>query len=125
MRQVPIEGYVLIDPTSKKGRKMLEKWTDPTRPDRYVVPYTLIIPSVYLGRLLSASEVQEAIPLFVQAEMPLKVHIHAGIESQEAIELSKKILVRKGYFIFGIRCSLLHRYMGELWSGKPRQQTSF
>jgi len=71
LHQVPLNGYVLIDPASERGQKLSRKWADDDKPDRHVVCWTFVPGSVTAGERLSADAMQGVAPLFVNKGLPV------------------------------------------------------
>ncbi|KAF8309744.1 hypothetical protein DL93DRAFT_1702466 [Clavulina sp. PMI_390] len=79
---VPLSGYILIDPLTESGARLKEKWLDPTgRPHRYIVPYTWARASIVARQLLDVEDVKDAKAVFRDAQSPVLMFIHPGIDS--------------------------------------------
>ncbi|KAG8898276.1 hypothetical protein FRB99_007559 [Tulasnella sp. 403] len=70
---------MLVNPNTSKGRKAIQKWSDPERPDRHIVCYTFVTASLAYGDLMTLEDMRKALPIFIHDELPLNVYLHRGL----------------------------------------------
>jgi len=90
---VPIKGYVLIDPDTEKGSRLVERWQVPDKPNRHVVCYTFVRACIIAGQRIPPSTMKDIHPFFKHHNMPVEIFLHPSLEgtaSQDiAIEIEK------------------------------------
>ncbi|KAG8994144.1 hypothetical protein FRB93_001675 [Tulasnella sp. JGI-2019a] len=91
LRQVPLNGYVLIDPTSERGQKLARKWSDDAKPNRQVVCWTFVPGSVTAGNRLSAKAMQGVVPIFLNQGIPIGFTLDDNLGQNLIGELRLKI----------------------------------
>lgn len=85
---VPLKGYVLIDPTTEKGKRLRDKWDVADKPNRHVVCYTFVRACIIAGRRLSNAEMVGATPFFLHQYVPVEIFLHNSITESAASALS-------------------------------------
>ncbi|KAG8858562.1 hypothetical protein FRB96_005234 [Tulasnella sp. 330] len=99
LHQVPLNGYVLIDPTSERGQKLSRKWSNDEKPDRHVVCWTFVPGSLSVGERLPAQAMQDVIPLFLDKGIPAGFTLDDNLGPSLISELRLKITKRGGTLV--------------------------
>ncbi|KAF8334208.1 uncharacterized protein EI90DRAFT_3121540 [Cantharellus anzutake] len=90
---VPREGYILVDPDSKKGEKLTEKWSSPDKPNRHIVCFTFVRASIMAGRMLDPEEMQGSRVIFKHEGAPVHIFLHPAlgglVSARLAIQIEK------------------------------------
>ena len=93
MATVPRKGYLLVDPESEKGERMMKRWNDPERPDRHVVCYTFVLVSVHKRALVPDKKMEGIAPVFMHEGDPVTIYVDRGLGPMRINDLTYKILV--------------------------------
>ncbi|KAG8967145.1 hypothetical protein FRC03_010618 [Tulasnella sp. 419] len=94
--QVPLKGYVLIDPASAKGQRLAAKWVTGDKPGRHVVGYTWVPASVANGSLLPIQDFEKITPIFIRDDAPVAFHVSTAFEPPVLQDLRVKIATYGG-----------------------------
>lgn len=93
---VPLSGYVLIDPSTKSGLRIRQKWMMPeSRPSRHVVCYTFVRASVVGGALVSPEEMEGVTAFFRHINSPVEFYLHPALDKALAKKAAVDIEVRQ------------------------------
>ncbi|EJD53634.1 hypothetical protein AURDEDRAFT_156874 [Auricularia subglabra TFB-10046 SS5] len=72
--KVPIQGFVVIDPRSSGGQRLVSRWRTPDKPGRRVVPTTFVRACILHNGILP--------PIFTRDSRPLRMHVDGSVEDQ-------------------------------------------
>ncbi|KZW04193.1 hypothetical protein EXIGLDRAFT_716194 [Exidia glandulosa HHB12029] len=87
--KIPLRGFVLVDPNSESGLRLIANWRNPDKPHRRVLPTTFVSACINFGGILPA--------IFTTvANVPLRMHLHASIQDQVARERAYKRIWHSG-----------------------------
>ncbi|KAF8576551.1 hypothetical protein K439DRAFT_1366926 [Ramaria rubella] len=76
--KVPIQGFILIEPKSPEGLRLMDCWDTPERPLRYFVPYTFVAACLQANKLLPQ--------VFRKDGVTLRMHIHSSVSDDMTVE---------------------------------------
>ncbi|KAG8931110.1 hypothetical protein FRC02_003190 [Tulasnella sp. 418] len=90
--KIPKAGLVLVNPTTKEGRRLKEAWQTPDKPDRFVVCYTIIFASLLKPESMLASKFADIEPVFLEDNGPIKFYVDQKLDKTRRDDLLYKIL---------------------------------
>jgi len=88
---VPLKGYVLIDPDTKKGQNLKQKWTSRDKPHRHIVCYTFVRASIIAGKMIDPGKMDGARTIFKHNGMPVEIWLHPALDEKVARDLAIEI----------------------------------
>ncbi|CAL1696051.1 unnamed protein product [Somion occarium] len=86
--KVPRAGYILIQPGSPEGERLLTCWASGERPERFIVPYTWV-DACRIHKLLLK-------PIFIVDGEPIRMHIDSSIANVNARALLSSRIIHSG-----------------------------
>ncbi|KAH7105609.1 hypothetical protein BKA62DRAFT_754750 [Auriculariales sp. MPI-PUGE-AT-0066] len=87
--RVPTQGFVLIDPESAEGQRLLSRWVTPEKPNRRIVPVTFVAACINVNGILP--------PIFVtKLRDPLQCHIHESVRKSAVRERAMERIWHSG-----------------------------
>jgi hypothetical protein len=93
---VPLSGYVLIDPSTESGTRLLHKWMMPeSRPSRHVVCYTFVRASIVAGELVPPEKMEGISAFFREMNAPVEFYLHPALDEELAKKAAIDIEVRQ------------------------------
>ena len=90
---VPLKGYVLIDPDTEKGTRLFEKWQVPDKPSRHVVCYTFVRACIVAGKRIPPSTMKSIRPFFKHQNMPVEIFLHPSLDATASRDIAIDIEV--------------------------------
>jgi hypothetical protein len=66
-----VKGFVIAEPESQNGHRLIQHWRDSGKPKRYFVP------TAFVGSCIRANKVHEQI--FLDDNTPILFHIHESV----------------------------------------------
>ncbi|KAG8905869.1 hypothetical protein FRB99_008080 [Tulasnella sp. 403] len=93
--QIPLSGYVLVNPASETGEALTNKWTSADRPERHVVPYTFVTLSVFKRKIVDKGRVENTKMVFTNDEEPVAIFFDPSVGESRISALTPKVLLSK------------------------------
>lgn len=86
--KIPHKGYIISEPETADGQRLLANWRKDDKPERYFVP------CAFISSCIRANKVHRMIFIDENDGLPIKFHIHASISAKiQRQKCKERILV--------------------------------